>query len=105
MWRNTLRRPAFPDKAKTRFIAGVSVRTRIACDEQTSFTNLPDERIGDNALIENPMEDRGIELRLSVPVRRITLQIALDANVVKDLKSFICRVLSAVNAMNSTAHD
>ena len=63
------------------------------------------ECIGDNALIENPMEDRGIELRLSVPVRRITLQIALDANVVKDLKSFICRVLSVVNAMNSTAHD
>jgi hypothetical protein len=26
------------------------------------------ERIGDNALIENAMEDRGIELRLSVPV-------------------------------------
>ena len=55
--------------------------------------------------VENPMEDRGIELRLSVPVRRITLQIALDANVVKDLKGFICRVLAVVNAMNSTAHD
>jgi hypothetical protein len=51
------------------------------------------------------MEDRGIKLRLSVPVRRITLQIALDANVVKDLRGFICRVLSVVNAMNSTAHD
>jgi len=51
------------------------------------------------------MEDRGIELRLSVPVPRITLQIALDANVVKDLKGFIRRVLSVVNAMNSTAHD
>jgi hypothetical protein len=33
---------------------------------------------GDIALIENPMEDRGIALRRSVPVRRITLQIALD---------------------------
>jgi hypothetical protein len=29
----------------------------------------------------------------------------LAANVVKDLKGFICRVLSVVNAMNSTAHD
>jgi hypothetical protein len=29
----------------------------------------------------------------------------LAANVVKDLKVFICRVLSVVNAMNSTAHD
>jgi hypothetical protein len=29
----------------------------------------------------------------------------LAANVVKDLKGFICRVLSVVNAINSTAHD
>jgi hypothetical protein len=37
-----------------------------------------EECIRDNVLIENPMEDRGIEMRLSVPVRRIALQIALD---------------------------
>jgi hypothetical protein len=28
-----------------------------------------------------------------------------SANVVKDLKRFMCRVLSIVNAMNSTADD
>jgi hypothetical protein len=62
----------------SRFFVRWNLDTSVNTSRHLGTSRLLDECFGDNALIENPMEDRGIELRLSVPVRRITLQIALD---------------------------